>query len=89
MGLPLSLDALAADPPCPLVYLPCTYLGLPLSLGKPSKADLQATIEKLMAKLPHWKACLLSKEGRLVYVQAMMSASVVYQLLALDLDCWF
>ncbi|KAM0845794.1 hypothetical protein ACQ4PT_056118 [Festuca glaucescens] len=84
-----SLDALAADLPCPLAHLPCKYLGLPLSLGKPSKADLQAAIDKLVVKLPHWKARLLSKEGRLVYVQAVMSASVVYQLLVLDLDPWF
>ncbi|KAM0860223.1 hypothetical protein ACQ4PT_046687 [Festuca glaucescens] len=40
-------------------------------------------------KLPFWKAWLLSREGRVVYVQAVMTASVVYQLLALDLDPWF
>jgi hypothetical protein len=80
---------MTANLPCPIEHLPCKYLGLPLSLGKPSKADLQAAIDKLAAKLPHWKARLLSKEGRLVYVQAVMSASLVYQLLALDLDPWF
>jgi hypothetical protein len=74
---------------CRVEGFPQTYLGLPLSIGKPSKADLQAVVDKLAAKLPHWKARLLSKEGRLVYVQAVMSASVVYQLLALDLDPWF
>ncbi|KAM0928813.1 hypothetical protein ACQ4PT_002002 [Festuca glaucescens] len=84
-----SLDEIAAALPCPLAQLPCKYLGLPLSIGKPCKADLQAVIDKLAAKLPHWKARLLSREGRLVYVQAVMSASVVYQLLALDLDPWF
>ncbi|KAM0878358.1 hypothetical protein ACQ4PT_034930 [Festuca glaucescens] len=86
---PATLDAVAVDLPCPIEHLPCKYLGLPLSLGKPSKADLQAAVDKLAAKLPHWKARLLSKEGRLVYVQAVMSDSVVYQLLALDLDPWF
>jgi hypothetical protein len=29
------------------------------------------------------------REERLVYVQVVMTASVVYQLLALDLDPWF
>jgi hypothetical protein len=29
------------------------------------------------------------REERLVYVQLVMTASVVYQLLALDLDPWF
>ena len=75
--------------PCPLGALPCTYLGLPLSLRKPRKAELQAVIDALAAKLPFWKARLLSREGRLVYVQAVISASVVYQLLALDVDPWF
>ncbi|KAM0912227.1 hypothetical protein ACQ4PT_012926 [Festuca glaucescens] len=54
--------------PCPLGLLPCSYLGLPLSLRKPRKADLQAVLDKLAAKLPFWKARLMTQEGRLVYV---------------------
>ncbi|KAM0826096.1 hypothetical protein ACQ4PT_069108 [Festuca glaucescens] len=75
--------------PCPISSLPCRYLGLPLSLSKPRKADLQVVIDNLAAKLPHWKARLMSREGHLVYVQAVMTASVIYQMLALDLDPWF
>ncbi|KAM0859252.1 hypothetical protein ACQ4PT_047323 [Festuca glaucescens] len=75
--------------PCPLGFLPCSYLGLPLSLRKPRKADLQAVLDKLAAKLPFWKARLMTREGRVVYVQAVMTASVVYHLLALDVDPWF
>ncbi|KAM0828404.1 hypothetical protein ACQ4PT_067587 [Festuca glaucescens] len=75
--------------PCPLGALPCSYLGLPLSLRKPRKADLQAVLDKLAAKLPFWKARLMTREGRVVYVQALMTASVVYHLLALDVDPWF
>ncbi|KAM0928574.1 hypothetical protein ACQ4PT_002562 [Festuca glaucescens] len=83
------LEEMAEALPCPLAALPCTYLGLPLSIRKPRKVELQAVLDKLAAKLPFWKACLLTREGRLVYVQAVMTASVVYQLLALDLDPWF
>ncbi|KAM0860928.1 hypothetical protein ACQ4PT_046225 [Festuca glaucescens] len=75
--------------PCPLGALPCSYLGLPLSLRKPRKADLQAILDKLAAKLLFWKARLMTREGRVVYVQAVMTASVVYHLLALDVDPWF
>ncbi|KAM0921778.1 hypothetical protein ACQ4PT_006701 [Festuca glaucescens] len=75
--------------PCPLGFLPCSYLGLPLSLRKPRKADLQVVLDKLAAKLPFWKARLMTREGRVVYVQAVMTASVVYHLLALDVDPWF
>ncbi|KAM0883422.1 hypothetical protein ACQ4PT_031650 [Festuca glaucescens] len=86
---PETLDEIEVALPCPLTELPCRYLGLPLSIGKPRKAELHAAIDKLADQLPFWKARLLSREGRLVYVQAVMGASVVYQLLALDLDPWF
>jgi hypothetical protein len=42
-------------------------------------------LDKLAAKLPFWKARLLSREGRLTYVHVVLSSLVVYQLLALDL----
>ncbi|KAM0900496.1 hypothetical protein ACQ4PT_020623 [Festuca glaucescens] len=58
-------------------------------LAEPRKADLQAVLDKLAAKLPFWKARLMTREGRVVYVQAVMTASVVYHLLALDVDPWF
>jgi hypothetical protein len=58
-------------------------------LRRPKKSELQQVLDSLAARLPFWKARLLSREGRLVYVQAVMTASVVYQLLALDLDPWF
>ncbi|KAM0856018.1 hypothetical protein ACQ4PT_049388 [Festuca glaucescens] len=83
------MDALAATLPCPVVQLPCTYLGLPLSVRKPRKNELRAVLDKLARKLPFWKARLLWREGRVFYVQAVMTASVVYQLMALDLDPWF
>ncbi|KAM0831277.1 hypothetical protein ACQ4PT_065657 [Festuca glaucescens] len=83
------LAVVAPSLPCPLGRLPCSYLGLPLSIRKPRKAELQALLDKLAAKLPFWKARLMTREGRLVYVQAVMTASVVYHLLALDVDPWF
>ncbi|KAM0915717.1 hypothetical protein ACQ4PT_010654 [Festuca glaucescens] len=84
-----DITEVAAMLRCPLAELPCTYLGLPLSVRKPRKAELQAVLDKLAARLPFWKARLLSCEGCVVYVQAVMTSSVIYQLLALDLDPWF
>ncbi|KAM0879448.1 hypothetical protein ACQ4PT_034225 [Festuca glaucescens] len=83
------MAAAAPSLACPVKELPCTYLGLPLSLSKLHKRDLQLVIDKLAGKLAHWKARLMSKEGRVAYVQFVMTASVVYHLLALDLDPWF
>jgi hypothetical protein len=71
------------------MQFPCVYLGLPLSIGWLRKGNLQHFLDKLAAKLPHWKARLLTKEGRVTYVHAIMTASVVYQLLALDKEPWF
>jgi hypothetical protein len=51
--------------------------------------DLQLVLDKLASKLAFWKARLLTKDGRVAYVQAVMTASVIYQLLALDIDPWF
>jgi hypothetical protein len=73
----------------PISALPCTYLGLPLSIRKLHKADLQLVLDKLACKLAFWKAKLLTKDGRVAFVQAVLTASVVYQLMALDVDPWF
>jgi hypothetical protein len=35
------------------------------------------------------KAKLLTTDGRVAYVQAVMTASVIYHLMALDVDPWF
>ncbi|KAM0866912.1 hypothetical protein ACQ4PT_042345 [Festuca glaucescens] len=66
--------------------LPQQYLGLPLSLRKPSKTDLQPVLDKLANKLAFWKARLMTRDGRVAYVRAVMAASVVYQLMAIDVD---
>jgi hypothetical protein len=82
-------DAISAALDCPIAALPCTYLGLPLSIRKLRKEDLQLVLDKLACKLAFWKAKLLTKDGRVAFVHAVLTASVVYQLMALDVDPWF
>jgi hypothetical protein len=53
---------------CPFSDFPCHYLGLPLSLGKLSKVQLQALVDKATSVLPGWKTDLMTKAGRPVYV---------------------
>jgi hypothetical protein len=74
---------------CQVMALPCTYLGLPLSIRKLRKSDLQPVLDKLANKLSLWKAMLMMRKGQAVYVQAIMTASVIYHLMALDLEPWF
>jgi hypothetical protein len=69
--------------------LPCVYLGLPLSLKKLSKAELQIVLDKLACKLATWKSKILTTDGRVAFVQAIMTASVIYHLMVLDVDPWF
>jgi hypothetical protein len=73
----------------PIRALPCTYLGLPFSLKKLRKEDIQLVLDKLARQLAFWKAKLLSKDGRVMFVQAVMTSSVIYHLMALDVDPWF
>jgi hypothetical protein len=73
------VDNIAPDLARPLMQFPCVYLGLPLSIGWLRKGNLQHFLDKLAAKLPHWKARLLTKEGKVTYVHTIMTASVVYQ----------
>jgi hypothetical protein len=84
-----AVDAVSAAIDCPVQGLPCTYLGLPLSLKKLRMEDLQCVLDKLARKLAFWKAKLLTKDGRVAFVHAVMTASVIYHLMALDVDPWF
>jgi hypothetical protein len=51
--------------PCQLLEFSCRYLGLPLSLHKLTKAQIQPIIDKVADQLPGWKADLLNINPRL------------------------
>jgi hypothetical protein len=67
---------------CPIVELPITYLGIPLTLRRPTAAQLQPIVDNIASRLPTWKAGLMSKPGRLAMVKAVLSAIPIHQLLA-------
>ncbi|KAM0886977.1 hypothetical protein ACQ4PT_029365 [Festuca glaucescens] len=81
--------AIAPSLACKIKELPQPYLGLPISLRKISKEDLQPVLDKLANKLAFWKDCLVSTDGLVAYVRSVMAASVVYQWMALHVDPWF
>ena len=83
-----ELATIAALLPCEIKSFPCTYLGIPLSIRKPSNADLMPLVDKIADKLPGWKANLLSRAGRLVLVKAVLSSVPIYLMLALELPKW-
>ncbi|WVZ64360.1 LOW QUALITY PROTEIN: hypothetical protein U9M48_013890 [Paspalum notatum var. saurae] len=83
-ALALTTEALS----CAIKEFPCTYLGLPLGVRKPTKAMLLPLIDKVADYLPGWKACLMNRAGRLVMVRAVLTATTIHHLIALDLPKW-
>ena len=71
--------------PCQVSEFPCKYLGVPLSPYKLTKAQAQPIIEKIADRLPSWKADLLTKTGRVILVQYVLTSMLIYILMALEL----
>jgi hypothetical protein len=67
---------------CPVVELPITYLGIPLTTHRPTAAQVQPLVDSVAARVPAWKAWLMNKTGRLTLVKSVLSAIPVHQLLA-------
>ena len=74
--------------PCQISDFPCKYLGVPLSPLKLTKTQIQPIIEKIADKLPSWKSELLTKAGRLILVQFVLTSMLIYIVMALDLPPW-
>ncbi|WVZ64648.1 hypothetical protein U9M48_014142 [Paspalum notatum var. saurae] len=71
-----------------VVNFPCTCLGLPLTLHKPSKSILLPFVDKVAGKIPGWNAPLLTCAGRLVVVKSVLTTTLVHLMTALDLPKW-
>jgi hypothetical protein len=61
--------------------------GFP-SIKKLTNAQIQSLIDKVTSMLPGWKAKLMNRAGRSVYVQSVMAAKVIYTTMAMDLPSW-
>jgi hypothetical protein len=83
-----ELAALQNLLPCALADFPCKYLGLPLSLKKLTKEQVQPIIDRIADQLPGWKADLMTKAGRMVQVQYVLTAMLIYLIMAFDLPPW-
>jgi hypothetical protein len=58
---------------------------VPLSLQKLTKAQIQPIIDKVADQLPGWKADLLTRAGRKVLVQFLLTSMLIYLVMAMDL----
>ena len=67
----------------PIVELPLTYVGIPLTVRRPTAAQLQPLVDGMAGKLPASTSRLMSKTGRLVLVKSVLDAIPIYQMLVL------
>jgi hypothetical protein len=74
--------------PCELKEFPFRYLGVPLSLLKLTRDQIQLFVDRIADRLPGWKADLLSREGRRILVQSVLTSMLVYLLMAVELPPW-
>ncbi|WVZ97773.1 hypothetical protein U9M48_043286 [Paspalum notatum var. saurae] len=74
--------------PCKMEDFPCKYLGVPLSLKKLSKAQVQSLIDKIADRLPGWKAELMTRAGRAIQFQFVLTPMTIYFSMAMDLPQW-
>jgi hypothetical protein len=83
-----DLQIIQEQLPYPLSDFPCKYLGLPLALKKLKKEHIQPIIDRMADSLSGWKADLLTKAGIKVHVQFVLTATIIYLVMALDLPQW-
>jgi mannosylglycoprotein endo-beta-mannosidase len=67
---------------------PCTYLGMPLSLRSLRKIDFQVLLDKIDALLAAWKGSMISREGRLVLLKAVLSSLTIYMMTVHKFPAW-
>ncbi len=79
---------LAALLGCSSCDFPLNYLGLPLSPKALRKSDFLPIIEKVDKRLAGWKGLLLSRGGRLVVLNSVLSSIPSYFCSALLLPKW-
>lgn len=84
----LQIENIMQSMPCQIANLPCKYLGLPLSLRKLKRNDVQPMIDKVASKLPSWKGNLLDKAGRLSLVRQVLSSIPTYFLTVFPIKKW-
>jgi len=74
--------------PCEMLDFPCKYLGLPLTIKKLTKEQVQPIIDRIVDQLPGWKADLMTRAGRVIQVQYVLTGILIYVAMATDLPPW-
>jgi hypothetical protein len=59
-----------------------------LSLLKLTKDQVQPFVDKIVRQLPNWKADLMTRAGRRIQVQHILTGMMVYLAMAIDFPSW-
>lgn len=79
-------DVIADTLSCAVTAFPITYLGLPLSIRKPSSSAMLPLVDKLTRALATWRASLLSRGEWLALVRHVLTVMPVHILLAMSIN---
>ena len=74
--------------PCEVLDFPCKYLALPLTIKTLIKEQVQPIIDRVADQLPRWKADLMTRAGRVIQVQFVLTGILIYVAMATDLPPW-
>jgi hypothetical protein len=85
---PTQVDSLANEIGIPVSSFPCTYLGMPLSVKKLTKADWQALFDKVDRYLATWKARMMSFACHLEILNSVLSSLPVYLMTINEMPAW-
>lgn len=83
-----ELEWIKAVMGCPQTEFPVLYLGMPLSIKRPSKAHFIPLIERVEQRLQGWQSKLLSRGGRLLLTQTVLSNMPTYHMICFILPKW-
>lgn len=73
---------------CSRAKFPVSYLGMPLTVFKPTRDTYAPLLEKIERRLGGWKSKMLSKGGRLELVRSVLSAIPIYHMTCFQLPQW-
>lgn len=74
--------------PCTIAAFPQKYLGIPLSLSRLKRAEEQALVDSVAARIPNWKSGLLTYAGRVLLTKVTLTAIPVHISIACCLSAW-
>jgi hypothetical protein len=71
--------------PCEVSDFLCQYLGLPLTVKKLTRDQIQPINDRIADQLPGWKVDLMTRAGQRIQVQFVLTGTLVYPTMAMDI----